>query len=170
MNLTYTRLTEFELEWARELHNDPEVLNMLSDPSVVTSEQQMVWFAKLSASNSSRRLVVRDGEDFIGLIRIDQLDLSNGSVCIGLDIAKEFRGKGYAKHIYRDMFAEFFTKESFNRIWLLTAAFNARAISLYTSLGFIQEGVQRQSLYRDGRFHDCICMSILRNEYEVSTI
>jgi RimJ/RimL family protein N-acetyltransferase len=170
MNLTYDLLTESELEWARELHNDPEVLSMLGDPTVVSSEQQKVWFNKLQLSSSSQRLVVKDGANLIGLVRIDQLDQSNGSVCIGLDICKEFRGKGFARQIYRDMFRLFFIDKSFNRIWLLTAEFNARALHLYLSLGFSIEGIQREALYRDGKYHNCIYMSLLRNEYEVPSV
>lgn len=170
MNLTYSPLTRGNLEWARQLHNDPEVLSMLNDPTEVDFAHQLLWFEKLIHSSTSQRIVVKDNENLIGLIRIDQLDLINKSVCIGLDISKEFRGQGYAKHIYTDMFHLFFNEQKLNRIWLLTAEFNKRAIHLYTSLGFQVEGIQRQALYREGKYHNCIYMSILKDEYEIPVI
>lgn len=168
-NLVYEELRVKDLEWARELHNDPEVLRMLTDPREVDEEQQRSWFKRLLETSSSSRVVVKDPNKDgakIGLIRIDSLDHNNKSVCIGLDIHKDFRGKGYAKRIYWDLFALYFKVMGFNRIWLLTAEYNETAIALYTKLGFKVEGRQRQSLFRDGKYHDCICMSILREEYE----
>ncbi|MDN6724638.1 MAG: GNAT family N-acetyltransferase, partial [Tetragenococcus halophilus] len=50
-------------------------------------------------------------------------------------------------------------------LYLQVFSFNKRAIKLYEKMGFIHEGSQRQALYRMGKWHDIIMMSILENEY-----
>lgn len=165
-NITFKPLDGTTLEWARCLHNDPVVLGMLTDPHVVTTEEQVLWFRKLESSLTSRRLiVVYSGED-VGVVRLDQIDKHNKSVCVGLDIHELFRGKGLAKPVYRALLKEWFTTQKFNRVWLCVAEYNEVALGLYKSLGFNVEGVQRQALYKEGRYHDYIMMSMLKKEYK----
>ncbi len=179
----FTRLDLAHIEWARQLHNDPEVLSMLTDPHIVTPEEQEEWYFKMKHSKSSQRLVVSDGitqadgtgPTPIALVRADQIDEYNGSVCIGLDIHKDFRGKGHAKPIYRQLIDGIFINDKFNRVWLFVASYNTRAIKLYEGLGFQREGVQRQALKKGFNHYDYIMMSILRSEWstkddQISTV
>lgn len=166
--LKLTDLTEDQLEWARTLHNDPEVLAMLTDPTVVSPEQQVAWFAKLQSSSKSRRLVATLNGNPVGVVRLDDIDLHNHSVCVGLDIEKSYRGQGLAKPIYRELFQYLFQDLTMNRVWLLVAAYNKRAHRLYTELGFVEEGKFREALYKDNQYHDYILMSILRDEWITS--
>ena len=154
-----------DLEWARQLHNDPDVLCMLTDPTVITKEQQMEWYKNLCNTNSSKRLVALNEGSAIGLIRLDQIDKHNKSVCVGMDIHRSFRGKGFAKLIYRQLIKSLFEDYEFNRLWLLVANYNTVARKLYTKLGFLQEGIYRQALLKDGKYYDYVLMSILRDEY-----
>ena len=177
MRLTDGRLKicsikEEQLEWVRNLHNDPDVLSMLTDPHVVSVEEQIKWFNKLKTSSSSDRCVVEDTgiccDNLVGVVRIDSFDSYNKSVCIGLDIHKDFRGRGYAKPIYHLLLNHFFSTLALNRVWLLVAEYNTIAKGLYKSLGFVEEGVQRQALYRNEKFYDYIMMSVLSEEYNVA--
>ena len=42
---------------------------------------------------------------------------------------------------------------------------NSRAYNLYKKLGFIQEGIKRQEVFKQDQFIDSIIMSILKTEY-----
>jgi RimJ/RimL family protein N-acetyltransferase len=164
-NILLKPLDEEHLEWARLLHNDPSVLDMLTDPHVVSPEEQLRWFDKLQNSSSSRRLVAFVANSPVGVVRLDQIDYHNKSICVGLDIHREHRGLGYAKKIYKQVFREWFMENNFNRVWLLVAGYNQRALHIYRSLGFVEEGVQRQGLFKKGKYRDYVMMSILRDEY-----
>lgn len=166
MKFTFRDIEKQDIEWARLLHNDSEVLSMLTDPSIVSPEQQIEWFKKLRKSESSRRLVVEDEYmNKVGLIRLDQIDYHNLNVCVGMDICKEFRGQGYAKPIYKELFKYLFDKEFFNRLWLLVAEYNTKAYSIYKALGFKEEGRHRQALYKNSKFFDYVLMGLLKEEY-----
>lgn len=153
------------LEWARELHNDPEVLAMLTDPTVVSEEQQVAWFFKLQSTSKSRRLTVLVDDKPAGLVRLDDIDPHNHSICVGLDIHRDFRGKGLAKPVYRALFKYLFEKMEMNRVWLLVADYNERAKTLYTQLGFVTEGIYREALFKNNQYYDYILMSVLRKEW-----
>lgn len=153
------------IEWARLLHNDPEVLSMLTDTHEVSKEEQYSWFEKLENSTTSKRLVAFIDNTPVGVVRLDSIDISNSSVCVGLDIHKDFRGSGFSRPIYKKLFKRLFIEDGFNRIWLLVASFNERAIHIYKSLGFVDEGVMRKALYRNLAFHDYLMLSVLKEEY-----
>lgn len=166
--LSYRPLTQKDLEWARQLHNDPEVLVMLTDPRKVSEDQQKAWFKSLQKSLTSERILVSMKDIPIGLIRIDQLDFVNNSVCLGLDIVKTHRGQGLAPGIYKTAMNVLFNSKDLrmHRVWLLVAEYNMRARRLYKKLGFSQEGVLKDAIFRNGEYHNYISMSILKDEYE----
>lgn len=154
-----------DLEWARILHNSEDVLSVLTDITVVSKKQQMSWFKKLSKSKTSQRLVIEYRNNRIGLIRLDDIDNNNKSICVGLDIDEKFRGKGHGFNSFKILLKYCFDVLEMNRAWLLVADFNKRAYNLYKKLNFTVEGVQRQRLFRKNEYHDYIMMSILRSEY-----
>ncbi len=164
-SIRFETLGSQHVEWARKLHNDPDVLKMLTDSRRVSRYQQYKWFKNLKRSATSRRWVALADDEPVGIVRLDQIDYQNKSVCIGLDIHKNHRGRGYAKPIYHALFEKWFGEEGFNRIWLLVVSYNRRAINLYTALGFITEGVQEQAIYRDDKFHDAAMMRLLKSEW-----
>jgi len=164
-DLSFELLKWENIEWARQLHNDPDVICMLTDPHIVQPDEQEFWFNRLEKSKKSQRVLVRYQDKPMGIIRIDEIDAANKSVCVGLDIHKDFRGQGFARPIYEHIFNEWFCEKDFHRVWLMVASYNERAIHLYHSLGFIDEGCQRDALYKNDAYHNYFVMSILKDEY-----
>lgn len=52
-----------------------------------------------------------------------------------------------------------------HRIELNVFDYNARAMHVYEKLGFKREGVQREALFYDHKYHDSILMSILEDGF-----
>jgi RimJ/RimL family protein N-acetyltransferase len=51
-------------------------------------------------------------------------------------------------------------------IYLVVVLFNTRATAVYERMGFVNEGLLRQRVYRDGAYYDEQSMSILKTEWE----
>ena len=73
---------------------------------------------------------------------------------------------GYGTESTRLMIEHGFRTLNLATLYLGVNAENARAISAYEKAGFTVDGRQRQFIYRNGRYYDCVNMSILRDEYE----
>ena len=56
------------------------------------------------------------------------------------------------------------TGRDLNRIHLSVLQINERAIKIYCSLGFSEEGRQRDAQFKNNRYIDVILMAILRSE------
>lgn len=153
-----------DLEFARQQRNNPETRKWLAQQGTVSFWQQIKWFWKLRSDKSRDRLIVHYNQVPIGVVRLDDIDLKNKSICIGMDLDPAYRGKGLAQTSYILLIDHFFSQH-FNRIWLLVGSYNDRAAHVYTKVGMTLEGTQRQALLRDGKYYDYHMMSILKDEY-----
>ncbi len=131
---------EFKAEYARQAGNREEV-----------------QFA-LVESKTGRYLGVA------GLHRIDWIARhAEFRILIG---EKEAWGKGFGTEALQLLLAYGFEILNLNKVWLGVNLSNARAHQSYKKAGFVSEGTLRQEVYRNGRYHDCARMSLLRTEYQ----
>jgi RimJ/RimL family protein N-acetyltransferase len=168
--LSIRLMEKSDVEDARVLHNDPSVLRQLTDPRPVSELQQATWFETLSRSQSSQRYVVRNSvsDYLIGIFRVDNIDLVNKSVMVGLDIAPKYRGRGISHQVYKHFIDHFFNEVGIQRIYLYVLETNEVAHHIYKKLGFEEEGRQRQAIFREGRYVDYIMMSLLKSNHDVT--
>ncbi|SDZ08654.1 Protein N-acetyltransferase, RimJ/RimL family [Amycolatopsis xylanica] len=76
----------------------------------------------------------------------------------------EFRGGGYGTDAVRVLCRYGFDQMRLHGVHLLVAASNAGARHVYSKVGFVEEGRQRQRFHQDGEWHDSIMMSLLAGE------
>ena len=119
----------------------------------------------MSKNRTSQRLIILFDGKRIGVVRLDDIDYQNKSICIGLDIEKKYRSKGHGYSSFNVLLKYCFNELNMNRVWLFVTTFNDKALGLYQKLGFQEEGRQRERIYRNGHYHDYVMLSILNNEY-----
>ena len=83
---------------------------------------------------------------------------ANSHVLIG---EKDFWGKGYAKEALLMLVNFAFKERGINRISALVLEDNRASIRMLEKCGYIQEGILRQSVFKNGKFKNQIIMSIL---------
>ena len=159
-----------DLEGVRLLHNDDGTLSRLTDIAHVSEVQQEAWFQSICTSRTSRRYVARRRSDdaLVGMFRIDRFDPVNRNAFIGADVVPNLRGLGYATEMFGYFFCYLFDQCGLHRLGLVTLETNAPAVALYRKLGFAEEGRERQSIFRDGRFQDLIPMGLLADEWRAA--
>jgi RimJ/RimL family protein N-acetyltransferase len=144
--------------------------------------QTLAIFSPLSLALEEawfERIVQRQGNDVwhfvicrladgrpIGVIDLHDLDLVNGSAGLGIVIGDPAdTNQGHGSDALRALLAFGFGQLRLERIWLDVYDFNGRARHVYQRVGFVEEGVLRHALFRDGAFHDDHRMAILRAEW-----
>jgi diamine N-acetyltransferase len=76
------------------------------------------------------------------------------------------KGRGYGRAALELVIAHAFEELGAHRLWLDVKPYNERALSLYRSAGFVEEGTLRDAHYYDGRFESLVVMSMLRPEWQ----
>jgi RimJ/RimL family protein N-acetyltransferase len=156
-----------DLEEARVLHNDDETLTRLTDISHVSERQQEAWFDAMSTSRTSRRYVarLRSNDAFVGVFRVDRFDPWNRNALVGADVVPALRHQGYATEMFDYVLRYLFDQCGLHRVALSTLDDNAPALALYRKLGFVEEGRERQAIFREGAFRDLVVMGLLAAEW-----
>jgi len=165
--LTLSPVAKEDLSFFLETRNDPETSYFLTTMVPINEYMQDDWFRALCLDNSRMYFTIQLHDSTrIGLVRCDEWDKINQSIRIGIDIAPAFRRNGYAKEAYEALLPYLFNHMHLHRIWLLVAGYNTVAQALYTALGFQEEGMQKEAIFRDGKYYNYHMMSLLKSSYE----
>lgn len=160
----------------RKWVNDPEVVQYLSDiflfPHTENDTEAFLNSVLLGNENDSARFIIADKttEAYLGQVDLIFIDWKNRVAEIGIVIgAEENRGRGVGTEALKLLQTFVFKSLNLNRLEIKVRDFNARAIRCYLKSGFLEEGRLRQNFFVNGKYHDTICLSMLRSEYEKVT-
>lgn len=167
INLRLARESDFQSYYAFLL--EPESKRLTGTQRDFTQDEITDWIKKISNINEDRvdfMIISKDTDEFLGEVVLTEIDSINRNANIRIAIGMQQNGKGYGTEAMNLMLRYGFETLNLHRIELGVYAFNPRAIHVYEKIGFQREGIQRDSLYIEGAFHDLIMMSILENEFE----
>ena len=74
-------------------------------------------------------------------------------------VFKEYRGRNIANLMISKVI-ETLREEGGTEVALGVRKANAAAIRAYEKCGFIREGVLQKEIYREGAYHDVVCMAL----------
>ncbi|MBD3296632.1 MAG: GNAT family N-acetyltransferase [Candidatus Omnitrophica bacterium] len=83
---------------------------------------------------------------------------------------KNVWGKGVGAEACMLIVKYAFDRLNLNKVFLGVNKDNNGGVKCYVNAGFVEEGVLRDEIYRNGRFYDALRMSILKKEYENNPI
>ena len=147
---------------------DPEVRRFTGTHQEFTAEQLLKVFAAWEQRHDRADWVIYRTEDDapFGDCALIDLDPDNAEVNyrIALD-SMASTGKGYGTEA-TDLVLEYaFETAGLHRVALQVFDFNTQAQRSYEKSGFVREGVWREHLRWDGKWHDAVLMSMLDHEY-----
>lgn len=164
------KMTMEDVERYHSWRNDVDVM-MSTNPSLdlyTLPETKAFVEGVILNSNSSKSYIIQDkaNEKAIGIMSLINMDQKNRNAECIIDIGeKDYWGKGIGKEALKLLLDYAFLEMNLHRVSLRVFSFNEGAIHLYNKMGFKQEGVSRQALFRNGKWHDIIHMGILEHEY-----
>lgn len=153
--------------------NDPEVISgLFAGFRYITEEVDQAWFdAYLRSRDSNIRLAILNGGRHIGNVQLTGIHPVNRSAEFSIFIGdKDQRGQGAGNWATRRMILHGFTELNLNRIFLTVLEDNRPAIRVYEKAGFRTEGLQRQAVFKDGRYQNAIMMSLLAAEIDPAAL
>lgn len=150
--------------------NDPEVIAWLGNNFLyIAREVDLAWYENyLQNRDKAKRFAIVDNQEgrVIGTTQLTGIHPINRSAEFSIVIGdRACRGKGAGQAATRELLRHGFEDLNLHRIFLTVLTRNQRAIHVYEKTGFVQEGIMRQCLYKQGLFEDLMLMAILKEDY-----
>lgn len=168
--VTLRPVVEDDLSWLSRRRNDPSGTGSHEwhgwrDPK---SERRR-WDESGLLGDDGGTLIVMNGTDRVGAVSWRKVRTGpiawNWAIAIGL--APEFRGRGCGTEAQRLLVRYLFAHTHVNRIEATTEVSNVAEQRALEKAGFTREGVLRGTTFRQGRWHDQVIYSVLRDEVEL---
>jgi RimJ/RimL family protein N-acetyltransferase len=158
MRLRPTMLSD--LDWVAALEADPVNLPFIT-PWERTQHEGAIRFP------DARHFIVEvgDGAERAGFVILQGCRNPNRSVELKR-IVLQTKGQGLGRACVRDLKRMAFGDLRAHRFWLDVKALNQRALALYVSEGFTEEGRLRESVRAGDGWDSLIVLSMLDREYD----
>lgn len=148
---------------------DPEVTRFtglrypLSQPAI---EARLAGAEEPTFANPRFAVERRDTGQSVGYVALRGITPESRSGELDLVIGERSAwGRGIGTDTTRTMCRYGFSRLGLHRVHLWVFAENAAAIRAYEKAGFVREGVARDRWFKLGRWHDCLLMGLLAEEF-----
>ena len=145
--------------------NDEEVRSYVASwrPMTVAGEEAFLDNLVKADSDFIFGIMLKDGDRLVGATGLHQIDAKNRSAMFGIIIGdKSAWGRGVGTAATYMMTAWAFDHVNLNRVWLHVHEDNLRAVRVYDKVGYANEGVLRQHVWKNGEYKDCFTMAMVR--------
>lgn len=153
------------LEW----RNNPDHRKYYREYRESSLEDQINWYENIMMKDSTwHHFIVKPIDNLnknIGVAFLNHIHPIYRTGEFGITLGDpEYRGKGYGKDMLITLIKYGFDQLNLNRIWCEVYS-NNDSIHVYRKIGFKDEGVLRQHVYKDGEYLDSYMLGMLQSEY-----
>jgi RimJ/RimL family protein N-acetyltransferase len=171
--VTLRPVAEDDLAWLASLRDGPAATGVHEwfgwrDPQ----RRRKQWAETGLLGENAGTLVVLHGAERVG--HVSWYKVTTGPIAfawgLGIMLAPEFRGRGYGTDAQRLAARYLFAHTQVNRIEATTEITNVAEQRALEKAGFTREGILRGTTFRQGRWHDQVIYSVLRDEVDLAEI
>lgn len=158
-----------DIEPSHTLINNMDLRNNLNGGYLfpLSLESQKEYIEKAMSNSGpmfSFAIEEKETNKYIGGCGINGYNEKSRNVTVGLWLGEEFQGKGYGSDTLRSLCSHIFNEMNIHKIKLQYYKFNIKGKICYKKVGFKEEGVLREEIFRFGKYHDVIVMGLFKEE------
>lgn len=164
-------LSQADLPHLTAMRNDKALVDHLGGPfRFINPETDLAWFDSYQKNRQSQvrlAIVKKDQPELpLGLVSLTGIDQISRSAEFHIMVGTKSQGQGLGPFALKEILRHAFLNLNLNRVSLTVLPDNARARAMYQKQGLREEGLLRQAVYKNGRYHDLVLMSILAEEFQ----
>lgn len=147
---------------------DQEIRYLTGTKADFTLEQIQAHINRITHDSSRHDFAIclKENDQMIGELSVFDIDEDDKKAGFRISMRSiELTGKGYGTEAIKIVLRFVFEELHLNRLQLEVFSHNLRGIRAYEKVGFVKEGVLRESLYYNGNYSDEIIMAILKDDY-----
>ncbi len=164
-------LEKKDLRFVHSLNNNRSIMSYWFEEPYESFDELEDLYGKHIHDNTERRFVAEhtatesNEAESIGLVELIEIDYVHRKTEFQIIIAPGHQGKGHARALIKSALDYAFTILNLNKVYLVVAVENEKAIHLYEQTGFIEEGRMIQEYFTNGHYCDVLRMYILQRDY-----
>jgi RimJ/RimL family protein N-acetyltransferase len=135
-------------------------------PTIDEAKKFTERFSEFSSDNGRIMFTIENlNRENIGGINLNSIDERNGTFSIGIQIDRDYRGKGYGTRAIRILLRYAFFERRLNKFNDYVLEGNEASATMLTKLGCLKEGVRRKVIYTNGQYFDVILFGLTKDEF-----
>ena len=149
--------------------NDSSINTYILQSGFPVNHEAAIEYFERSQPPSAVYFAVCDIETctHIGNARLSLIDPIHRVATYGRLIGHpEFRGKGFGSDALIQLLRYGFHHLGLNRIWSSAVTENRASLGSNDKVGMTREGLLREYIYANGKFHDTIVLAMLRSDFD----
>lgn len=148
--------------------NDSKIEKNIGGWSFPVSEiEQINWIHNLKNQRDIFRCMIVDKKTDIavGTAIISDIDMKNGTAEFHVKLVSTMQSKGFGKETIQLLINYCFEELRLNCLYANILGHNEKSANLFLKCGFVFEGRLRQRIFKNNKFSDILCYSIVRDDY-----
>tara|TARA_X000000950_G_scaffold108424_2_gene136744 strand:+ start:12559 stop:13116 length:558 start_codon:yes stop_codon:yes gene_type:complete len=147
--------------------NEESVIEFLDGVYPVTKDNLLKYYHENQPPRAVMFSICDKSDDtYIGNAKLGSINWINRTCSYGRIIGPEkYKGKGYGSEALILLVKYGFMKLGMNRICSGAIEGNIASLKSNEKVGFVQEGIQREAVWRNGKYNNVILLAITRNDF-----
>jgi len=151
----------------REWRNLPEISKYMYTSNYITEQEHDAWFDRVTTDPHYHYwIIVLDGKD-VGVVNLYGIDYRNSRAHWAFYLAdSSVRGRGVGGAVEYWVMRHVFDNLQMGKLCCEVFTWNKSVVNMHKSFGFVEEGLFRGHIIKDGKAYDIVCLAILRQEWD----
>lgn len=160
-------ITESDLEKIMNWRMQKDVTRYMYTDPTLTLDLQKEWFNKIKQSTDSKYWLISYNDNDLGVLSITNIDEINRHCFWAYYIAEDgYRGKGIGRNLECNVYDFCFDNLELNKVNCEVLEFNKKVVEIHEHFGAKTEGLFREHIFKNGKFHNVVRMGILKDEWK----
>jgi UDP-4-amino-4,6-dideoxy-N-acetyl-beta-L-altrosamine N-acetyltransferase len=159
-------LAKDDLTMVLNWRNSKSVRQFMLSDKLITIDEHLKWFDKVSNNKSCENLVVEYDNNPIGCIYIQDINPTDKTCTWGMYIGESNVNLGIGTLLEISAIDRMFYFHKVRKIWG-QALISNRIRFLHYKMGFTDEGILKQHVYRHSSYEDVVIFSLFFNKWNM---
>ncbi len=144
---------------------------VISTTRFISIETERSWIENAIKNHEQGKeirlaVVLKESQEMIGMVYLTGINYINRTAVIGSLLGvEENRGKGYISEARYLLFEYAFMQLNLQRISANILENNVSSRKSVEKFGYVREGLLRNAVYKDGKYHNLVAYSMLKVEF-----
>ena len=153
------------LAFKKQIYDESPFLSRSSEEYAVDIKGEQASIETILATENALTYLAIENDEIVGCLNIRPYGLSRQkhAASIGVSVKKDYWAQGIGRALMKKAIS-FFEASALHRLELTVVKDNVRAVDLYKSLGFKEEGLLKDLQQVDGEYYDVVAMAMVKSK------